>query len=260
VKTAGERWGRVLWQGRTWSVQVTDQGLALYNGNWWQETVHPTGVVVSAEQVTWLMPTEPRNILCVGRNYRAHAAELGNQVPDKPLFFLKPVSAGLGHRGIIRRPTGVGRVDYEGELVVVIGRRLARGASPADIKRATAGITVSNDVTARDLQRTDGQWTRAKGFDTFAPVGPWVTLGVDWRGRTLETTVNGAVRQQSSTDAMIFDVETLLWEASRFMTMEPGDLLFTGTPEGIGALDAGDEVSVTIQGVGTLSNLVKNEE
>lgn len=197
-------------------------------------------------------------VVAVGRNYQAHAAELGNTVPAQPLLFLKPPSAIVGPGDAIELPAQSTRVEHEAELGVVIGRRL-RDAGPEEAMACILGITCVNDVTARDLQRSDVQFTRAKGFDTFCPVGPIVVPldGLDVNDLAVVARVNGVVRQSGRTRDMIFPVATLLSFISRIMTLEPGDLVSTGTPEGVGPLVAGDVVEVEVQGVGVLSNPVR---
>jgi 2-keto-4-pentenoate hydratase/2-oxohepta-3-ene-1,7-dioic acid hydratase in catechol pathway len=201
----------------------------------------------------------PSKIVCVGTNYRAHAAEMGKPLPDEPLLFLKPPSAIIGPGQAIVRPRGYERVDYEGELAVVIGRR-ARRVPPERALEHVAGLTCLNDVTVRDLQKKDVQFTRAKGFDTFCPVGPRVASGLDPSRLRLETRVNGKVRQSSSTADLIFDVPALVAFVSRVMTLEEGDLISTGTPSGVGNLEPGDLVEVEIEGIGVLANPVVSEE
>jgi 2-keto-4-pentenoate hydratase/2-oxohepta-3-ene-1,7-dioic acid hydratase in catechol pathway len=205
-----------------------------------------------------LPPTVPSKILAVGQNYRAHAAEMGKGVPDEPLLFLKAPSALLAPGDPIVRPGGYERVDYEGELAFVIGRR-ARHVRAADALDYVLGYTILNDVTVRDLQKKDGQYTRAKGFDTFAPCGPWLETDLDPSRLHLVTRVNGAVQQDSRTDDLIFSVPELVAFASRVMTLEPGDLFTTGTPKGVGQLWPGDVVEVEIEGIGTLRNPVVAE-
>jgi 2-keto-4-pentenoate hydratase/2-oxohepta-3-ene-1,7-dioic acid hydratase in catechol pathway len=206
------------------------------------------------------MPSRrPSKIVCIGRNYRAHAAELGNEVPAEPLFFLKPPSALLAASQPIVVPDGVGRVDYEGEIGIVIGRD-ARNVSEADAWRYVAAVLPVNDVTARDLQRKDSQWTRAKGFDTFCPVGDAVPIErVDPSTLEVFTRVNGTQRQHGKVADMAFSIPFLIAYVSRIMTLEAGDILATGTPEGIGPLSPGDVVEVEIPGVGTLRNPVVAE-
>lgn len=200
----------------------------------------------------------PSKILCVGRNYRAHAAELGNEVPAEPLFFLKPPSSLLEPGGVVLLPPESERVDFEGELAVVIGKRARRVPRDHALDHVQ-GYTIACDVTARDLQKRDGQWTRGKGFDTFCPVGPEVVSGVDPSALTLELFVNDERRQHARTSEMVFDVADLVARASAFMTLEPGDLLLTGTPEGVGPLAPGDRVRVTISGLGELRFTVAQE-
>jgi len=204
------------------------------------------------------MPLHPRpsKVVCVGKNYRAHAAELGTEMPAQPLIFLKPPSALLSAGEPILLPPGVGRVDYEGEIAVIIGRR-ARGVSEADAWSHVGAVAPLNDVTARDLQKSDGQWTRSKGFDTFCPVGePVPARELDPAQLEVETRVNGQVRQRGRASDMKFSIPLLISWISNVMTLEEGDLLATGTPEGIGALSPGDVVEVEIPGVGVLRNPV----
>jgi 2-keto-4-pentenoate hydratase/2-oxohepta-3-ene-1,7-dioic acid hydratase in catechol pathway len=200
-------------------------------------------------------PAMPTKIVCVGINYRTHAREMGHELPTEPLIFLKPPTTMNAPGGEIRLPPGVGRVDYEGELAVVIGRRAHR-VGVADALSHVLGYTCANDVTARDLQRRDGQWTRAKGFDGFCPLGPWVETDVDPADLLLETYVNGEVRQSARTSDMIFDVPALVSFVSHIMTLLPGDTLLTGTPSGVGELHAGDAVEVRIEGIGSLRSRV----
>jgi 2-keto-4-pentenoate hydratase/2-oxohepta-3-ene-1,7-dioic acid hydratase in catechol pathway len=202
-----------------------------------------------------LAPVTPSKIICVGRNYRDHAKELGNEVPAEPLLFFKPPSSLLGHRGTVLMPAQSERVDFEGELALVIGKRATKLASDADWRSYIRGYTIANDVTARDLQKKDGQWTRAKGFDTFCPIGPIVSDEVNPEtGIGLETRQNGELKQQGSTLDFIFSIPVLLTYITAAITLEPGDLLLTGTPAGVGPVSAGDTVEVSIQGLGSLSN------
>ena len=201
----------------------------------------------------------PGKIVCVGRNYRAHAAELGNTVPAAPLLFLKPPSAVIGDGEAILLPEASQRVEHEGEIGVVMGALLRR-AGPDAARAAIAGITCVNDVTARDLQNADVQWTRAKGFDTFCPVGPRVVplgAGVDLAGLEVRCRVNGAERQHGRSADLVFPIADLVAYISHVMTLEPGDLIATGTPAGVGPLADGDVVEVEIGGVGVLRNPVR---
>jgi 2-keto-4-pentenoate hydratase/2-oxohepta-3-ene-1,7-dioic acid hydratase in catechol pathway len=199
----------------------------------------------------------PSKIVCVGRNYAEHAKELGNAVPTEPLIFLKPPSALNGHLGAIVYPAISQLLSYEGEVGVVIGRR-ARHLKAEEAAAYIAGYTIVNDVTARDLQKKDGQWTRGKGFDTFCPVGPWWVPRneVDFDALRVITRVNGEVKQDAPVTDMIFSVGAILQFVSEFMTLEPGDLIATGTPPGVGPLEAGDTVSVEVPGLGRLENPV----
>jgi 2-keto-4-pentenoate hydratase/2-oxohepta-3-ene-1,7-dioic acid hydratase in catechol pathway len=207
-----------------------------------------------------LAPAKPSKIVCVGRNYREHAAELGNAVPTEPLLFFKPPSSLLAPGGEIRRPRISQRVDYEGELAVVIGKRCYKLGADEDVRPYILGYTCLNDVTARDLQNKDGQWTRAKGFDTFCPLGPLVTNEIDpWGGVGVTTRVNGEVRQDGNTRDFIFSLDVVIRYISQAMTLFPGDLIASGTPSGVGPLMAGDAVAVSVEGVGTLTNSVVDE-
>lgn len=210
------------------------------------------------DEVRLLAPVTPSKIACVGRNYAEHAAELGNDVPPEPLIFLKPPSSVIGPGEEVVYPAISERVDHEGELAVVIGRR-CRNASEQDALSYVFGYTVANDVTARDLQKKDGQWTRGKGFDTFAPVGPWIDTTFDPADRAVRCLVNGEVRQQSTTALMIYSIPRIIAHTSRFMTLEPGDLIMTGTPSGVGPVRPGDVMTVEVEGLGSLSNRVVAE-
>lgn len=204
------------------------------------------------------LPT-PSKIVCVGRNYVAHAAEMGNEVPAEPLLFLKPPSALVGIGEPIVLPPGVGRVDYEGEIGVVIGRRATK-ISEADALSFVDGIVPLNDVTARELQRKDSQWSRAKGFDSFCPVGEMTPiLDVDLKRLSVLTRVNGEEKQRGEIGQMVFSIPFLVAYVSRIMTLEPGDLLATGTPEGVGPLSHGDVVEVELPGLATLTNPVVSD-
>jgi 2-keto-4-pentenoate hydratase/2-oxohepta-3-ene-1,7-dioic acid hydratase in catechol pathway len=198
---------------------------------------------------------QPTKIVCIGRNYAAHARELGNEVPAEPLIFLKPPSALLPPGAAIVVPHQSKRVEHEAEIGVVIGAR-ARDVSEQDALSYVAGYTCVNDVTARDLQKTDGQWTRAKGFDTFCPIGPTVMAGLDYRDLEVICRVNGTVRQHGHARDMMFSIPRLVSYVSGIMTLEPGDVIATGTPEGVGPLAPGDMVEVEIPGIGLLANPV----
>ena len=208
--------------------------------------------------LTLLAPVEPSKIVCVGRNYADHAKEFGNEVPPDLIIFLKPPTSLLSPGEKIVRPHRLSqRVDFEGELAAVIGKTCRGLKEDAEVRPYILGYTCSNDVTARDLQRKDGQWTRGKSFDTFCPVGPVVTDEIDpWAGVTVETRVNGEVKQSASTTSFIFPMDVIIRFISQVMTLLPGDLIMTGTPAGVGSLVAGDKVEVSIQGIGTLTNPV----
>jgi len=203
-----------------------------------------------------LAPVEPSKIVCVGRNYAAHAAELGNEMPKEPLLFLKPPSAIIGPGQTIEIPPYSKRVEHEGELGVVIGKRCARVKDNENVLDYVLGYTCVNDVTARDLQKGDVQFTRGKGFDTFCPVGPHIETHLDPRDVLVECRVNGERRQSGSTSLMTYPVASIVRWISRVMTLMPGDLIATGTPAGVGQLVAGDTVEVSVAGIGLLRNPV----
>jgi 2-keto-4-pentenoate hydratase/2-oxohepta-3-ene-1,7-dioic acid hydratase in catechol pathway len=220
------------------------------------ENVRLTGARYSLEDVRLLAPILPSKIVAIGRNYAEHARELGNEPPAEPLIFLKPSTAVIGPGDAIVRPAPLSkRVDYEGELAIVFGR-LCRDVPEARVPEVIFGYTCANDVTARDLQARDGQWTRAKGFDTFCPLGPWIETDLDPADVRLTTTVNGEIKQDSRTSLLIHGIATLVSYVTAVMTMLPGDVLLTGTPAGVGPLVAGDSVSVWAEGIGTLINRV----
>jgi 2-keto-4-pentenoate hydratase/2-oxohepta-3-ene-1,7-dioic acid hydratase in catechol pathway len=212
------------------------------------------------EQASLLPPVCPSKIVCVGRNYREHAAELGNEVPAEPLLFFKPPSSLNAPGHTVRRPKLSQRVDYEGELGVVISKPAYKIGDAEDVRPYILGYTCVNDVTARDLQNKDGQWTRAKGFDTFCPVGPMITDEIDpWAGVSVETRVNSEIRQQGNTRDFIFTIDVILRYITQVMTLMPGDLIPTGTPKGVGPVVAGDVVEVTVEGIGTLRSLMADD-
>lgn len=248
------RYARLSLQGKPTFVALGPRGPARVLGAapWAGGT--PTGEVLAESTlaaVRWCCPVQPSKIIGIGRNYRKHAKELGNEVPEEPLMFFKPPSSLLGPGGSVVLPAESSRVDHEGELAVVVGQRLRR-ASPDEARRAVFGYGIACDVTARDLQTKDKQWTRAKGFDTFCPIGPWLVPLDDASALGVQLSVNGEVRQDGNTRDMIFDVAALLAYASQSMTLEPGDVILTGTPDGVGPLAGGDDVSVRIDGLGEL--------
>jgi len=241
------RWGRV--EGET--IEALDAAP-------WAGGV-PTGARTPVAGARLLAPCAPTKIVCVGRNYAAHAAELGNEVPAEPLIFLKPPSAVIGPGEPIVLPRASGNVQHEAELALVIGAR-CRNVGAEEAPALVFGHTCLNDVTARDIQQAEGKFTRAKGFDTFCPVGPWIVPGMPAPSVRVRCFVNGEVRQDGSTAQMIHTPAALVAFVSRVMTLEPGDLISTGTPAGVGRLVAGDRVEVEVEGVGVLANPVQSEE
>ncbi|WP_212833196.1 fumarylacetoacetate hydrolase family protein [Catellatospora sp. TT07R-123] len=224
---------------------------------------HPFGELDLTDQryavddVRLLSPILPSKVIGVGRNYADHAAEHGVEVPKEPLLFLKPSTSVIGPYDVIRLPEQSRQVEHEAELAVVIGATGARRVDRAAAEKAIFGYTVADDVTARDLQRSDNQWTRAKGFDSFCPIGPWITTGVDVGDLEVRCEVNGEVRQLGRTSDMVFDVPTLISYISHVMTLLPGDVILTGTPAGVSPIVAEDVVKVRIAGLGELRNPVK---
>jgi 2-keto-4-pentenoate hydratase/2-oxohepta-3-ene-1,7-dioic acid hydratase in catechol pathway len=213
---------------------------------------------IPLETIELLPPANPKKIICVGRNYAAHAKEHDVEVPAVPLIFLKPQTSLIAHQQKIVLPPQSAHVEHEAELAVVIGKP-GRWVTPEDALSHIFGYTIANDVTARDLQRSDGQWTRAKGFDTFCPVGPWIETEFDPADAVITCHVNGEMRQMASTRDMIFSISQLIAFVSSVMTIEKGDLLLSGTPAGVSPLNPGDRVDVSIEGLGTLSNPVVSE-
>lgn len=248
---------RILWDGRAIQALMTDGGIHEI-ASWQDGRPIPGRRLGPAEEFRLLSPCTPTKVLAVGLNYATHAAELGMAIPEEPLFFLKPPSAVIGPGEAIVYPRLSRQVDYEAELAVVIGRR-ARRVAREEALTYVLGYTCALDVTARDFQRVDGQWTRAKGFDTFCPLGPWIVPGMDPHDLLVECRVNGQVRQRARTSDLIFPVEDLIHRASLVMTLEPGDVLLTGTPSGVGPLRPGDQVEVEIEGIGVLRNFVVDE-
>lgn len=231
---------------------ITEISAAPWSSELWEKTSQ----VFSAARVRLLVPVVPSKIVCVGRNYAAHAAELGNDVPKEPLVFLKPPSSLVGPGDPVVLTKYSNKVEHEGELGLVVGRRASRLSDSDDALSYLFGYTCVNDVTARDLQKSDVQFTRAKGFDTFCPVGPHIETQLDPADVLVECRVNGAVRQSGRTSLMTFSAAFILRWISRIMTLEPGDLIATGTPSGVGPLAPGDNVEVAVEGIGVLSNPV----
>lgn len=255
VSPAGPRWG-LLKDGSVFELAVDPFGFPPVEGRTTQPELAPGPVVGPLDQVELLSPVTPSKIIAVGRNFAAHARELGHEVPKEPLIFFKPPSSVIGPGAPIRILPEMGRVDPEAELAVVIGRR------GRHIRRERAldfvlGYTCGNDVSDRDFQRRDGQWARAKGFDTFCPLGPWIVTDLDPSDLRLVCRVNGEVRQNGTTADMVFDVPFLISTISHIMTLEPGDVILAGTPEGVSPIQPGDVVEIEIEGIGVLYNPVE---
>ena len=234
--------------------------ISLIGGDPLYTTVQFTGMRVPLAEVRVLAPVLPRSkVLAVGRNYAEHAAEMGEEVPAEPLVFLKPNTSVIGPGEPIRLPPQSSEVHFEGELAVII-KRLCKDVPVERADEVILGYTIANDVTARDLQKKDGQWSRAKGFDSFCPLGPWIETDLDPQrfadGVRVQTHLNGDLVQDGSTKDLIFDIPTLVAHITSVMTLLPGDVILTGTPDGIGPMQPGDEVEVSIEGLGTLTNTV----
>ncbi|HET6714152.1 MAG TPA: fumarylacetoacetate hydrolase family protein [Actinomycetota bacterium] len=237
-------------------VAETDEDAVRVLGGTFFEDPLPTGEELSFDELHLLAPVLPSKLVCVGKNYEAHAAEWGQTVPEEPLLFLKPSTAVIGPNDPITLLPVSRRIDFEGELVVVIGR-LAKDIKAEDAYRVILGYTCGNDVTLRTLQRSDDQWARAKGFDGSAPIGPWIETDLDPNDVVVEARLNGEIRQRASTVDMVFGVATLIEYITSFMTLLPGDMIMTGTPDGVGQLAPGDVVEIEVEGVGTLANTVR---
>jgi 2-keto-4-pentenoate hydratase/2-oxohepta-3-ene-1,7-dioic acid hydratase in catechol pathway len=239
----------------TGAAEFDSDVIRVLQGTFFEDPV-PTGEEVPFDDVRLLAPVLPSKLVCVGRNYAAHAAEFDLDVPDEPLLFLKPSTAVIGPHDPISLLPISRRVDYEGELAVVIGR-IARDVRAEEAFRVILGYTCANDVTLRDLQKKDDQWARAKGFDGSCPFGPWIETDLDPTDVRVETRLNGDIVQAGQTSDMVFGVAELIEYVTSFMTLLPGDAILTGTPEGVGRLSPGDVVEVEVDGVGTLSNPVE---
>ncbi len=251
------RVGRIERQGRTEWAELGNDGARAFDRSPF-EGGSPSGPVFPFRDADLRAPVTPSKIVCVGRNYAAHARELGNEVPKEPLLFFKVPSSIVGPGGTVVLPPEAERVEHEAELAVVLGKRIRR-ASREEAKAAIYGYTCACDVTARDLQKKDGQWARAKGFDTFCPLGPWIETELDPSDVRIRCVVAGETKQDGRTSQMIFDVPTIVSYVSQSFTLEPGDVILTGTPEGVGPIADGQTVSVVIDGIGELTVRVEAE-
>lgn len=235
-------------------VDGAGEKIAQISGDPLYTRIELTGVTTTADRVRLLAPVIPRSkVIGIGRNYAAHAQEMGAEPPKEPMMFLIPNTAVIGPDDPVVMPPQSERVDYEGEVAVVIGR-MCRDVSPEEAAKSIFGYTCANDVTARDLQKSDGQWARAKGFDTFCPIGPWIETDLDLSDLRVRTRLDGETVQDGTTADMIHDVPTLISYASQTFTLLPGDVILTGTPEGIGPVQPGQRVEVEVQDIGTLAN------
>lgn len=250
------RYARMLHEGTPrWALLDSNTAYALESAPWAGEN-RPGPALGAVDQARLLAPAAPGKIICVGRNYAAHAAERGETVPTEPLLFFKPPSSVIGPGDPILLLPEMGRVEHEAELAVVIGRG-GRFIAQADALDHVFGYTCANDVSERDYQARDGQWARAKGFDSFCPLGPWIETDLDHSHVEVSCLVNGELRQQGNTDLMVYAVPFLIGHISRIMTLDPGDLILTGTPAGVSPIRTGDTVEISVEGIGTLSNPVR---
>lgn len=252
---SGERPGAPGTGGVSYGILGTDGLITPLDGGPYGDRRPGAGPVLTADAVTLLAPVEPTKVIAVGRNFAAHAAELGNQVPERPLIFLKPSTSVIGPGADIVFPGYTEELHHEAELAAVIGVR-CRDLQPEEVPAALLGYTCANDVTARDLQKPDGQWWRAKGSDTFCPLGPWVETELDTAALRITATVNGELRQEGGTHQMVRPVNELIAHISAAMTLLPGDVILTGTPAGVSRMHPGDVVTVAVEGLGELTNPV----
>ena len=260
--TTGEdpRYGIVTGDVDDFGIPDEDSVITALSGDPLYVGLQPTDEQVRLADARLLSPVLPRSkVVGIGRNYAAHAAEMGGEVPDEPLMFLKPNTSVVGPGDPVFYPRQTENLHYEGELAVVIGR-ICRDVAPERVADVVYGYTVANDVTARDLQRGDVQFTRAKGFDSFCPLGPWIETELDTSDLKVTTHLNGDLVQDGTTKDMVFDVPTLVAYVSSVMTLLPGDVILTGTPEGVGPMDVGDEVEVTVAGIGSLTSKVVSRD
>ncbi|MCC6332753.1 MAG: fumarylacetoacetate hydrolase family protein [Myxococcales bacterium] len=248
------RFGRIALEGDALFVEVEGERLHVLSRAPW-EGVSRTGQVVPAAEASWLVPTPASKVVAIGQNYRAHAAEMGKKVPEEPLLFLKPSTALNAHLSPIVLPPASQDVQHEAEVALVIGQRLSK-VDEATAARGIFALSCFNDVTARDVQRRETQHTRAKSYDTFACLGPWMVTGLDWRDLRIQCRLNGATRQDGRTSDMVHAPPKLVSFISQVMTLLPGDVVITGTPAGVGPMAAGDVVEVEVEGVGVLKNPV----
>jgi 2-keto-4-pentenoate hydratase/2-oxohepta-3-ene-1,7-dioic acid hydratase in catechol pathway len=254
------RYGVVTGEVDELGIPADDATVVALSGDPLYVGIHLTQEQFPLSEVRLLAPVIPRSkVVGIGKNYAAHAAEMGGEVPAEPLMFIKPNTTVVGPGDPVFYPRQSSNVHYEGELAVVIGR-ICRDIAPERVKDVVYGYTIGNDVTARDLQKNDVQFTRAKGFDSFCPLGPWIETELDTSDLSVQTHLNGDLKQDGSTKDMIFDVAALVSYVSSVMTLLPGDVILTGTPEGVGPMSPGDEVDVTIAGIGTLTNKVVSRD
>jgi 2-keto-4-pentenoate hydratase/2-oxohepta-3-ene-1,7-dioic acid hydratase in catechol pathway len=249
------KWTRFSSQGNVYTGYLQEEELHVVEGDIYSGIWQETGLRFALRETTLLAPCRPATVVAIGLNYRDHAEEMKMELPAEPIMFLKASSSVIGPGEPIVCPDWAGRTDYEAELVAVIGRRI-KDVSPEEAAGAIFGYTCGNDVTARRLQKTDGQWARAKSFDTFCPLGPWIATGLDASSLQISLDVNGEEKQNSSTGQLVFNPATLVAYVSRVMTLQPGDVIMTGTPSGVGPLNHGDRVTVHIEHIGSLANPV----
>ncbi|MCR3921699.1 MAG: fumarylacetoacetate hydrolase family protein, partial [Firmicutes bacterium] len=250
------KWARFTHNGTDYQGYLQNGCLLAVEGDVFAGNWQETGESLPLDDITLLAPCQPTKVVAIGLNYRDHAAEMKMELPQEPILFLKPPSSVIGTEMPIIYPAWIGQLDYEAELAIVIGKR-TKNVVAADAHKYIFAYTCSNDVTARSLQAIDGQWSRAKAFDTFCPLGPWMETELDTSNLNIVLELNGQLRQHSNTNQLVFDPSYLVAFASRVMTLEPGDVIITGTPGGIGPMNVNDRVVVRIEGIGELINWIK---
>jgi len=247
---------RFQYQGEACYGEIEGEKIFALDRSFIEENSKRTGATVNLNEVRLLTPVQPSKIICVGLNYSKHIEEMGDILHEEPVIFLKPLTALIGPEDVIVIPQMSDRVEYEAELVVVIGKTMKNVTNENQVLDSIFGYTCGNDVTARDLQKKDGQWTRGKGFDTFCPMGPWIVTDLDKKEQDIRAILNGEIKQSSNTRYFIYSIAKLISFISQVMTINPGDVIMTGTPEGVGPMKSGDNIVIEVEGIGQLCNAV----
>lgn len=250
------KYARFQYQSKACYGEIEGEKIFLLDQSFHEASCQRTGVMVNLSEVKLLTPVQPSKIICVGLNYSKHIEEMGDTLHEEPVIFLKPLTTLIGPEDEVVIPQMSDRVEYEAELVVVIGKTM-KDVAEDQVFDSIFGYTCGNDVTARDLQQKDGQWTRSKGFDTFCPMGPWIVTDLDSSELDIRSILNGETKQSSNTKYFIYSVAKLISYISQIMTLNPGDVIMTGTPEGVGPMKSGDEIVIEVEGIGQLSNTIR---